>query len=262
LWGRRRGAVGRTRDSGAAREGAAEGRLAAVRRMTRAPGRKPRSCGWSGGIRGTIHWQGIERFVGEVLAASDEHDLPVDEGELMLLLAGRLEAAGLDQRKLPRGLLADRALAGARLAYGPADDVSLPGPPPDAAERAVRLWAAAETALPNDGTAADALREGLHLLGSAGIDVRGEAAVLLPALYIGLVAGEHEDLSEAGERAVAWALWLSEDSPLIPVADVLLVAPRRGLDPDTTLGHLFGVPRSPVRCGPRTAAGTAGLGQR
>jgi hypothetical protein len=54
----------------------------------------------------------------------------VDEGELMLLLAGRLEAAGLDQRKVPRDLLPGRALAGARLACGPADDAALPGLPP------------------------------------------------------------------------------------------------------------------------------------
>src|SRR5260370_25187589 len=48
---------------------------------------------WLRLLRGTVHWPGIERFTREVLAASDEHDLPVDEGELMLLLAGRLEAA-------------------------------------------------------------------------------------------------------------------------------------------------------------------------
>lgn len=103
--------------------------------------------------------------------------------------------------------------------------------------------------MPDDGTALDALREGLHLLGGAGVDVRHDAAVLLPALYIGLVAGEYEELSQAGERAVAWALGLGEDSALIPVADVLLTAPERGLDPDTALGHLFGIPAfaGPVR---------------
>jgi hypothetical protein len=204
---------------------------------------------WLRLLRGTACWPGIERFVREVLAASDEHDLPVDEGELMLLLAGRLEAAGLDQRKLPRDLLPDRALAGARLACGPADDARLPDPPRDAADRVARLQAAAEAGLPDDGTAADALREGLHLLASAGLDVGGDAVVLLPALYIGLVAGEYEDLSEAGERAVAWALGLSEDSPLVAVTDVLLAAPQRGLAPDTALGHLFGDPAftDPVR---------------
>ncbi|HEY5986005.1 MAG TPA: hypothetical protein VIV12_06400, partial [Streptosporangiaceae bacterium] len=43
---------------------------------------------WLRLLRGTVHWPGIERFTREVLAASDAHDLPVDEGELMLLLAG------------------------------------------------------------------------------------------------------------------------------------------------------------------------------
>jgi hypothetical protein len=204
---------------------------------------------WLRLLRGTAHWQGIERFVREVLAASDEHELPADEGELMLLLAGRLESAGLDQRKLPRDLLPDRALAGARLAYGPADDAAFPDPPPGAPDRIARLWAATGAGMPDDGTAADALREGLHLLANAGLDVRGEAGLLLPALYAGLVAGEYENLAEAGERAVAWALGLSEDSPLVPVTDVLLTAPQRGRDPDTVLGHLFGVPafNDPVR---------------
>jgi len=205
--------------------------------------------GWLRLLRGTVHWRGIERFVREVLAASDAHDLPVDEGELMLLLAGRLEAAGLEQRKLPRDLLPDRALAGARLGYGPAGGAALPDPPPDAADRVARLWAATEAELPHDGTAVDALREGLHLLIGAGLDVRGDAVVLLPALYAGLVAGDYEELAGAGERSVAWALGLGEDSPLVPVTDVLLAAPQRGLGPDAVLGHLFGVPAftEPVR---------------
>jgi hypothetical protein len=197
---------------------------------------------WLHVLRGTAHWRGVERFVGEVLAASEEHDLPVDEGELMLLLAGRLEAAGLDQRKIPRDLLPDRLLAEARLAYGPDADFVLPDPPPDAAVRVARLWAGTEVGVLNDGTAADALREGLGMLGSAGVDVRASSAVLLPALYAALVARDDEDLSEAGERAVGWALGLDDDSPLVPVTDVLLVAPERGLDADAVLGHLFGIP--------------------
>ena len=208
---------------------------------------------WLRLLRGTVHWAGIERFVREVLAASAEHDLPVDDGELMLLLAGRLEAAGLDQRKIPRSLLPGTALARARLARGPAPDAPLPDPPPDAAGRVGRLWAATEIGVPHDGTAHDALREGLHLLSAAGIDVRQETAVLLPALYIALVAGEFEELSQAGERAVAWALGLAEDSALIPVTDVLLTAPQRGLHPDTALGHLLGIPAfaDPVRAADR-----------
>jgi hypothetical protein len=197
---------------------------------------------WLHVLRGTAHWRGIENFVGEALAACEEHDLPVDSGELMLLLAGRLEAAGLDQRKLPRDLLPDRLLDGARLAYGPAADLALPDPPPDAGGQVARLWAAIEVGLANDGTAADALREGLHMFGGAGLDVRGSPVVLLPALYAGLVAGDDEDLSDAGERAVAWALGLDEDSPLVPVTDVLLVAPERGLDVETVIGHLLAIP--------------------
>ncbi len=204
---------------------------------------------WLGLLRGTVHWAGLERFVREVLAASAEHDLPVDEGELMLLVAGRLEAAGLDQRKLPRSLLPGTALADTRLARGPDPDAPLPDPPPDAVGRVERLWAATEMAMPHDGTAQDALREGLHLLGAAGVDVRRETAVLLPALYIALVAGEFEELAQAGERAVAWALGLARDSALVPVTDVLLTAAQRGLDPDTALAHLLAIPAfaEPVR---------------
>jgi hypothetical protein len=204
---------------------------------------------WLRLLRDTVHWAGIERFVREVLAASTEHDLPVDEGELMLLVAGRLEAAGLDQRKIPRSLLPGTALADTRLARGPDPDGPLPDPPPDAADRIERLWAASEIGVPHDGTAHDALREGLHLLSAAGIDVRHETAVLLPALYIALVAGEFEELAQAGERAVAWALGLAGDSALIPVTDVLLTAAQRGLDPDTALAHLLAIPAfaEPVR---------------
>jgi hypothetical protein len=196
---------------------------------------------WLRLIRGTVLWPGVERFVREVLAASDEHDLPVDEGGLMLLLAGRLEAAGLDQRKVPADLLPRRALASARFIIGPPADLVFPDPPADASERVRRLRAAASAGLPDDGTPADALREGLHLLAAAGLDMN-DGVVLLPALYIGLVAREDEELAQAGERAWAWALGLRDDSPMIPITDMLLAAPERGLDPDTILGHLFAVP--------------------
>ncbi len=46
--------------------------------------------------------------------------------------------------------------------------------------------------------------------------------MLLPALYIALMAGEFEELGQAGERAVAWALELAENAVLVPVTDVLL----------------------------------------
>jgi hypothetical protein len=197
---------------------------------------------WLRLLRTTAHWPGIERFVTEVLDASDEHDLPVDDGQLMLLVAGRLEAAGLDRRKLPAALLPAQALAGSRAVRGPDPDLPLPDPPPDAAARVARFWASTGVDLPHDGTPADALREGLHLLGRAGLDVRGSVDVLLPALYLALVADEHERVDEAGERAGAWAWALPDDSPLVAVVDVLVTAAQRELDVDATLAHLFARP--------------------
>jgi hypothetical protein len=198
---------------------------------------------WLAALRGTAHWAGIERFVRVVITASEEHGLPVDDGELMLLVAGRLEAAGLDQRKLPRPLLPGALLAGSRAALGgPPAGLALPEPPPDAAEQAARLWDGTRMPLEHDGTAADALREGLGMLARAGIDVRAEVAAMLPALYAALAAAGDEELSQAGERAVAWAVGLPEDSPLVPVTDVLLAAPQLGLDPGAALRHLFGIP--------------------
>lgn len=197
---------------------------------------------WLRLLRGTVHWKAIERFVREAVTASEEHDLPVDSGQFMLLLTGRLEAAGLDQRKLPRSLLPATLLEGSRFIFGAQDDIRLPEPAEDADERIDRLWSAVEVSLPHDGTTVDALREGLHMLGGAGLDVRSDPVTLLPALYAALVAADDEDLSEAGERSVAWALGLDADSPLVPITDVLLVAPSRELDVDTVLGHLFGIP--------------------
>ncbi|MEQ4306269.1 hypothetical protein ABNF97_33645 [Plantactinospora sp. B6F1] len=197
---------------------------------------------WLRLMRTTPHWRGIERFVNEVMHASEDHDLPIDDGDLMLLVAGRLEDAGLDQRKLPAGLLPGKALAHARFLRGPAPGFVLPTPPADATDRITTFWAGTEVDLPHDGTAADALREGLHLLRRTSLDLRAEAPVLLPALYLALAAKDEEPLQEAGERAHAWALGVAEDSPFAAVLDVILTAVEHGLDVDTTLGHLYGLP--------------------
>lgn len=197
---------------------------------------------WLRLIRATGHWRGIERFVTEVVQASQDHQLPVDDGELMLLVVGRLEAAGLDQRRLPAGLLPATGLADARFVRGPATDVPLPAPAADADALVARLWAGTEVDLPHDGTVADALREGLHLLSNAGLDPRADSAMLLVALYLALVTEDSELREDTGERTRAWALGLPEDSPLAAVIDVLAVAADRGLDPDTVLRHLHGLP--------------------
>jgi len=57
---------------------------------------------------------------------------------------------------------------------------------------------------------------------------RAEAVTLLSALYAVLVAAADEELSEAAERAMAWAAGLPAGSPLIPAADVLLAHPGDG----------------------------------
>src|SRR5260370_30383301 len=85
---------------------------------------------WLRLMRGTVHWKAIERFVREVLAASADHDLPVDEGELMLLLARRLGAAGLGQRKIPPTPRPATPLPPTRPASAPADAPPPPAPPP------------------------------------------------------------------------------------------------------------------------------------
>jgi hypothetical protein len=158
---------------------------------------------WLRVLRGTAQWKGIERFVAEAVAASEQHGMPVDEGDLRLLLVGRVEAAGLDQREIPRALLPATALADSRVATGPRPDVVLPEPPRNADMRVARMWAATHVDMPHDGSAADALREGLHLLGNAGVDVPGEPAALLPALYAALVARDDEEVQEVADRAMA-----------------------------------------------------------
>jgi hypothetical protein len=35
---------------------------------------------WLAALRDTAHWAGIELFAREVITASEEHDLPVDDG--------------------------------------------------------------------------------------------------------------------------------------------------------------------------------------
>jgi hypothetical protein len=101
---------------------------------------------WLGLLRPSARWAGVRRFVHAVVAAGEEHHMPVDDGELMLLLAGRLEDAGLDRRKLPKALLPGNALADARFVHGPPDDLMLPEPAgaaaqvdPVGAENAIRL---------------------------------------------------------------------------------------------------------------------------
>lgn len=197
---------------------------------------------WLRLMRTTPHWVGIERFVTEVVRTSEEYQLAVDEGELMLLVAGRLEDAGLDQRQLPSPLLPKNALADARFITGPRPDVPLPVPPADAEDRIQLFWVGTDVGLPNDGTVLDALREGMYLLAQANLPVRDHSLMLLVALYVALVARDGDTLDdETADRAHAWALGVPSESPLTPVLDTLLIATERELPPETALAHLFGL---------------------
>lgn len=212
------------------------------------------SCAaWLRLLRSTAHWNGIERFAREALDASAEFGLAVDDAELMHVLAGLLEDAGLAQRKIPSRLLPGELLRGARCVVGPGPDIRLPQPPSDSAERIGRFWASVEAGLPgdgadaersdvpDDGTVAEALAEGLRVLARAGLDIRSDPSLLLPALYLALTAEDGEALAESPERSEAWAYSLDEDSPLVPVTDVLITGPDRELSMDDTLGALFGI---------------------
>lgn len=199
---------------------------------------------WLDLLRGTVHGKGIEAFVRTAVRASEQFDRPVDDGELMLIIAGLVEDARLDQRKLPRDLLPGVALAGSRAATGPSARAALPPPADNAAERVERFLASvtSELDVPHDGTAADALRQGMSVLARAGIDATSEVAALLPALYLALVAQADELLADAGERAEAWAQGLDDDSPLVPVVDTIRNGAARQLSTADILARLHSLP--------------------
>ncbi|ATL28659.1 hypothetical protein [Streptomyces formicae] len=197
---------------------------------------------WLRLLRGTAHGKAIERFVREAVALSSELGLAVDDGKLMLALIGRLEAAGLDRRRLPRRLLPEAALRGCRVICGPPPDLRLPEPPGDAKERLKRFWKSEDEASWNEDTPQAVLRAGLRRLRDAGLSVKKESGVLLPALYAALLANPGEPLEDLGKHAQAWALSLNEALPLVRVLDILLVAPELEMTVSDALGRLLAVP--------------------
>ncbi|WP_416874930.1 hypothetical protein [Kitasatospora sp. SC0581] len=197
---------------------------------------------WFRLLRGTVHEKGIQRFVCEAVSASEKSGLPVDDGEQMLALTGRLEAVGLDQRRLPRHLLPGDTLRSSRAVWGPPRDLLLPDPPKGAKDRVQRFWQEPTPTAPIGDTPKAVLREGLHRFASAGLPVREDAGVMLPALYAALLAKPGEHLEEMGTHARAWALSMNDESPLVPVLDILLAAPKLGLSVNRTLRCLYAVP--------------------
>ncbi|MGX2995440.1 hypothetical protein JNUCC64_14265 [Streptomyces sp. JNUCC 64] len=197
---------------------------------------------WLRILRGTVHGQGIQRFVRLAVSTAGELGRPVDDGNLMLALVGRVEAAGLDQRGLPRRLLPAAALPDRREVLGPSFERSFPDPPEDAGRRVERFWKrTAEESGPED-TPQAVLREGLRRFEDLGLPVRKDSGTLLPALYSALLANPGEPLEVRGPHAFAWALSLDETSPLAPVLDLLVTAPEREMSVAETLGRLFALP--------------------
>jgi hypothetical protein len=198
---------------------------------------------WLDSLRDTVHWRGIATFVRLVVAASNEFRRPVDDGGLMLAVLSRVEDARLDQRKLPRALLPETALAGSRLAVGPSVTTSLRDPSGDAGELVAQFWKSTKLDLEveHDGTAGDALREGVCLLLRAGLNAVDDPMLLLPALYLALVAREDDLLDEAAERAEAWAQGLADDSPLALIVDTIRTSAERRLSSSEILARLYGL---------------------
>ncbi|MFE7116056.1 hypothetical protein ACFU99_11620 [Streptomyces sp. NPDC057654] len=197
---------------------------------------------WLRLLRGTVHGKGILRFVREAVSASADLKLPVDDRELMLALIGRLEAAGLDGRRLPRRLMPEVALQDCRAACGPPLDLRLPEPPEDAKRQVKRFWKTTDDSSWANDTPLRILRDGLRRFHDAGLLVKDESVLLLPALYTALMAKPGEQLEDSLEHATAWALALDETSTLVKVVDILLVAPELGMSVADVLGHLFAVP--------------------
>jgi hypothetical protein len=196
---------------------------------------------WLRMLRDTRHWDGVELFVTKTLQLSEDFGLPVDSAELLKRLNGRIEGTRLE-RELPAALHLEPALSAARFLHGPSEDFTLPEPTEESIRLAELLLHELEVSDDHDATCAGKLRDGLSILARFDAPVHTDSSVLLIALYIGLVASDNEPLEDLAKHAEAWALGLREDSPLIPVADLLLVASTQNLSPLRTASLLFTIP--------------------
>lgn len=197
---------------------------------------------WLRMLRRTPHWTNIERFVSEVVIESEAADLSIDDVSLLPRLAERLEAACLDQRKLPARLLPHVSLAKSRIVAGVAGDLTLPEPSEAARAQAAELFDDFDPGPGREGTCVDDLCAGMSLLARAGFPVRTDSIWLLIALYAALVASDGETFEELYRRAPAWVLGLDEESQLSPITDTILLAIEQELDPQSVVSRLFMLP--------------------
>ncbi|ANZ35349.1 hypothetical protein BBK82_03860 [Lentzea guizhouensis] len=86
------------------------------------------------------------------------------------------------------------------------------------------------------------LADACFLLDRLGHFVRGDAGILLIAMYVGLAATDDEPLDELSDRVRAWVMGLDEASPLTPVVDAVLTAADTGLTVEEVLQRLFRYP--------------------
>lgn len=196
---------------------------------------------WLRLLRDTVHGKGIQRFVREAVSASEDLGLPVDDARLMLALAGRLEAAGLDQRRLPRRCCPSRLSRTAARSTGRLSICDSPTRRRTRRSGSSGSGRLGRRVVVRRNTSNRASRRTAPARGSE-LPVKEESGMLLPALYTALMTKPGELLEDMGRHAWEWAVSLDESSPLVPVLDILLVAPELEMSVTETLGRLFAVP--------------------
>lgn len=125
---------------------------------------------WLDHLATTKHWRDVERFIRVTVETSTELSMAVDDVDFLIALAGRLEKAGLNQRKLPGALMPSELLGHARFLQGPSRlKLEFPADAPTTIEK---FWNSVGVDLPPDGTIIDAMRDGLTILDRLDLPVR------------------------------------------------------------------------------------------
>jgi hypothetical protein len=157
----------------------------------------------------TRHGQEVARFIAAGLSASEELNLPIDDGTLLMALALRVAQAAIGREPLSAKLMPATALAGLRAVYGPRPGVTVPDYDGRAAmelQHFVRLMA---TDLPSDGTIKDEFRVGLSILVAALLlDTTSAERIMAASHYSGMYA-EEDDTAQSSAEAITAAVELN-----------------------------------------------------